>query len=455
MELSALSAISPLDGRYSSQLKELNPIFSEYALIRYRLFVELQWLRFLAEVPLEGMQKLSSKALNTLDEIYKKFDLQEAEKIKLLESRTNHDVKALEYYIKDQIASCSELSNIQEFIHFACTSEDINNLAYALMIKDYRASVLLPLLNQLSALLAERAHEYADIAMLARTHGQAATPTTLGKEFAIFAHRLKRKIEQLSQAAILGKLNGATGNFNAHIVAYPQLDWLKLSQTFVESLGLSYNKYSTQIESHDYLAEIFHLCSQTHTLLIGFCRDVWAYISLHYLIQKPVEQEVGSSTMPHKINPIDFENAEGNFGLANALLDHMANKLPISRWQRDLSDSTVLRNMGSAFAYAVLAYRALLRGLRKISPNHTQISEDLAQHWDVLAEAIQTVMRRYGCEEPYEKLKEFTRGRSIDQKGLINFIDSQELPEKVKAELKQLRPENYIGLAAKLAKNFD
>lgn len=452
MELSALTAISPLDGRYARQLKELNLVFSEYALIRYRLFVELQWLRFLSAIPLEGIEKLSPRAIKVLDEIYTEFDVQEAEKVKAFEARTNHDVKALEYYIKEKIAGCDELNKIQEFIHFACTSEDINNLAYALMIKDYRSNILLPLLKQLDKVLTERAHSYAEIPLLARTHGQAATPTTLGKEFAIFAHRLKRKIQLISQTEILGKLNGATGNFNAHLIAYPKLNWLKLSQQFVESLGLSHNKYSTQIESHDYLAEIFHLCSQTHTLLIGFCRDIWAYISLHYLVQKPVEHEVGSSTMPHKINPIDFENAEGNFGLANALLEHMANKLPISRWQRDLSDSTVLRNMGSAFAYSMLAYQALLRGLNKISPNSTQIAEDLAQHWDVLAEAIQTVMRRYGCEEPYEKLKQFTRGQRIEQASLIKFIENQDLPAEIKESLKKLTPEKYIGLAAELAK---
>lgn len=450
-----LTAISPLDGRYAEKLTSLRPLFSEFGLLRYRLLVEIRWLQTLAQIPeITEVPKLSAEALQQLENILTQFSLADAQRIKAIEARTNHDVKALEYFLKESVQNNPELLAVSEFIHFACTSEDINNLAYALILKDARSEILEPLMQQLAATLQAMAHQYATIPMLSRTHGQAASPTTLGKEIANVVARLQRQQQQLAAVTILGKINGAVGNFNAHYSAYPALDWPRIAQQFVGNLGLIWNPYTTQIEPHDYMAEFFHAIMRYNNIVLDLNRDIWSYISIGYFKQKPKEDEIGSSTMPHKINPIDFENSEGNLGLATALLDHMAGKLPVSRWQRDLSDSTVLRNIGSAVAYAVLAYQATLRGLSKLEVNTSLIANDLDHNWEVLAEAIQTVMRRYGIEAPYEKLKALTRGKAMNQATLLNFIDTLDLPIPVKTSLKQLTPESYLGNAIQQAQDI-
>ncbi|KAA3627343.1 MAG: adenylosuccinate lyase [Proteobacteria bacterium] len=452
MELSSLTAISPIDGRYGSKTATLRPIFSEYGLIRHRVLVEVRWLQMLAgcseiaEVP-----AFSTHATALLDRIVDEFSEEDARRVKNIETTTNHDVKAVEYFLKEKVAGNRELEAVSEFIHFACTSEDINNLSYALMLREARAQALLPMMDEMIEAVSRLARDHADIPMLARTHGQPASPTTLGKEMANTAFRLKRQREQLVMVPILGKINGAVGNYNAHLVTYPEVDWRGLAQTFVNGLGLDWNPYTTQIEPHDYMAEYFHALSRFNTVVTDFCRDVWGYISLGYFKQKVVAGEVGSSTMPHKVNPIDFENAEGNLGMANAILGHLAEKLPISRWQRDLTDSTVQRNLGVGIAQSVLAYQSALKGVSKLEVNGAAMSADLEANWEVLAEPIQTVMRRYGIEKPYEKLKELTRGQRIDQQALRAFIETLEIPDAAKEALIELTPGRYTGNATQQA----
>jgi adenylosuccinate lyase len=455
MDLSSLTAISPVDGRYAAKCGVLRTIFSEFGLIKYRTRVEIRWLQTLAAHPgIKEVPEFSEAANTYLNGIADGFSLADAERIKSIEKTTNHDVKAVEYFLKEKIAGNEELQRISEFIHFACTSEDINNLAYALMLKDAREQVLLPQIGTLIARLTQLAHNFADVPMLSRTHGQTATPTTVGKEFANVAYRIKRQRTQLEKVELTAKINGAVGNFNAHIVAYPDVDWPRLTRDFVEFLGLVWNPYTIQIEPHDHIAEFFDAQRRVNTILIDFCRDIWGYISLGYFKQKTIAGEVGSSTMPHKVNPIDFENAEGNFGVANALFEHMAAKLPVSRWQRDLSDSTVLRNLGVGIAHTLIAFQALLQGIGKLELNGNALQDDLDQSWEVLAEPIQTVMRRYGIEQPYEKLKTFTRGRQIDQAAICEFIEQLELPATAKQQLLALTPASYIGNAAKMAKEI-
>lgn len=448
----SLLAISPLDGRYTDKMATLAPLVSEYGLIKARLEVEIIWFKALAaENNIPELPTLSEAAKQFLLDTILEFTPREAEKVKVFEKTTNHDVKALEYYLKDKFAAHPELAPHCEFIHFACTSEDINNCAYALMTKQARDECLLPALKSLIATLREQAALYATVPMLARTHGQPASPTTMGKELMNVVRRLDKAYDQVAQTAILAKMNGAVGNFNAHCIAYPEVDWLSLSESFVTELGLVWNSHTTQIEPHDYIAELFHAIARINTILLDFARDVWGYISLGYFIQKTIATEVGSSTMPHKINPIDFENAEGNLGLANAIGQHLANKLPISRWQRDLSDSTVLRNIGVVFGHCLLAYHSLQNGLKKLSINEVKLRTELAEHSEVLAEAVQTVMRRYQIPKPYEKLKALTRGQILTQESLQNFIAALDLPETAKQTLLALTPETYIGLATRLS----
>lgn len=455
MELNALTAVSPIDGRYGSKTDELRPIFSEYGLIRHRVLVEVHWLQMLAQTAgVAEVPAFSEHASNLLDNIVTKFSLEDAQRVKNIEKTTNHDVKAVEYFLKEKIQGNQELEAVSEFIHFACTSEDINNLAYALMLREARTQVVLPAMDQLIDAIAGLGHEHAEAPMLSRTHGQPASPTTLGKEMANVAYRLKRQREQLTTVPMLGKINGAVGNYNAHMSAYPELDWQAMAEQFVTGLGLEWNPYTTQIEPHDYVAEFFDCVARFNTILIDFDRDIWAYISNNYFKQKTVEGEVGSSTMPHKVNPIDFENSEGNLGLANAVFDHLAAKLPISRWQRDLTDSTVLRNLGVGVGYSLIAYSSTLRGISKLEVNTAKLLEDLDSNWEVLAEPIQTVMRRYGIEKPYEKLKALTRGKRVDAAGMAEFIDTLELPDAVKAEMKKWTPANYIGNAVDQAKKI-
>ena len=455
MQLSPLTAISPIDGRYASKTEDLRPIFSEYGLIRHRVTVEVRWLQTLAAHPeIHEVPPLGEHADNILNEIIDGFSEADAQRVKNIEQTTNHDVKAVEYFLKEKIAGNTELEAISEFIHFACTSEDINNLAYALMLSEARALVLLPQMEAIIEQLRKLAHEYAGIPMLARTHGQTASPTTLGKELANVVRRLDRQREQLVAAAILGKINGAVGNYNAHLAAYPNLDWPALAKGFVEDLELEWNPYTTQIEPHDYIAELFECTARFNTILLDFCRDTWGYISLGYFRQRTIAGEIGSSTMPHKVNPIDFENAEGNLGLANAIFDHLARKLPVSRWQRDLTDSTALRNLGVGVAHTTIAYASYLKGMDKLEVNLTRLSDDLDAAWEVLAEPIQTVMRRYGIENPYEKLKELTRGRSIEADTLRRFIDGLEIPDEAKARLRELTPDGYIGNAEAQARKI-
>ncbi|WP_127958436.1 adenylosuccinate lyase [Serratia microhaemolytica] len=449
MELSPLTAVSPIDGRYSDKVNALRPIFSEYGLLKFRVQVEVRWLQKLAccteisEVP-----AFDSNANDFLDNIITQFDQQDAERIKQIERTTNHDVKAVEYFLKEKVAAIPALHAVNEFIHFACTSEDINNLSHALMLQTARQQVILPQWHTLIETIKTLAHQYRDIPLLSRTHGQPATPSTIGKELANVCYRMERQYRQLAAIEILGKINGAVGNYNAHTVAYPQVDWHRFSAEFVTSLGISWNPYTTQIEPHDYIAELFDCIARFNTILIDFNRDIWGYIALNHFKQKTIAGEIGSSTMPHKVNPIDFENSEGNLGLANALLGHLAAKLPISRWQRDLTDSTVLRNLGVGLGYALIAYQATMKGLSKLEVNHSHLLNELDQNWEVLAEPIQTVMRRYGIEKPYEKLKELTRGKRVDAQAMKNFIDTLAIPEQEKTRLKTLTPANYIGLAA-------
>ncbi len=451
MDLSTLTAVSPIDGRYGAKTDDFRAVFSEYGLIKYRVLVEVRWLQHLAAHPqIEEVPELSAEMQGFLEQLLDNFSAEQAARIKGIEQTTNHDVKAVEYFLKECFADQPELAAVSEFVHFACTSEDINNLSHALMLREGRDEVLLPQLNQVLKTLNGLAETHAGVPMLSRTHGQTASPTTMGKELANVVARLKRQKEQLAQVTLLGKINGAVGNYNAHVSAYPEVDWPALSRSFVEGLGLTWNPYTTQIEPHDYMAELFDALNRANTILIDLCRDIWAYISLGYFSQKTVAGEVGSSTMPHKVNPIDFENAEGNLGLANAIGQHLASKLPISRWQRDLTDSTVLRNMGVGFAYSLIAYQALLKGLNKLQLNAPRLARDLDESWEVLAEPIQTVMRRYAIPEPYEKLKALTRGQAITKDILEDFVASLDLPESAKAQLLALSPDSYTGLAEEL-----
>lgn len=456
MQLSPLTALSPVDGRYGNKVDALRPIFSEYGLIRFRVTVEIRWLQALAAI--EGITEvpaLSAEANACLDAIVNNFSEQDAARVKEIERTTNHDVKAVEYLLKEKVADKPELAAISEFIHFACTSEDINNLSHALMLQSARDEVVVPLLEELLNKVVELAKSHRDVAMMARTHGQPATPTTLGKEFANVAVRLKRQLTQLKAVPLLGKINGAVGNYNAHLAAYPDVNWHQVSGQFVESLGLTWNAYTTQIEPHDYIAEWFDALSRFNTIVIDLDRDLWGYIALNHFKQKTVEGEVGSSTMPHKVNPIDFENSEGNLGIANAIMAHLGQKLPLSRWQRDLTDSTVLRNIGTGVAHSVIAYHATLKGLSKLEVNTQNLLNELDQNWELLAEPIQTVMRRYGIEKPYEKLKALTRGKRVNQQALGEFIDTLALPDDVKATLKEWTPASYIGQARQFVDELD
>ena len=453
MELSALTAVSPVDGRYGSRTEPLREIFSEYGLIKFRVQVEIRWLQQLAEhSEINEVANFSNEANVLLNAIVTEFSLADAQRIKDIERTTNHDVKAVEYFLKEKIADNKELAAVGEFVHFACTSEDINNLSHGLMLTAGRDQVLIPQLNQVIDAIADISHQYASIPMLSRTHGQTASPTTAGKEMANVVARLRRQLEQIKNVEILGKINGAVGNYNAHLSAYPNTDWAANAKSFVEKLGLTFNPYTTQIEPHDYIAELYDAVARFNTILIDFDRDVWGYISQGYFKQKTIAGEIGSSTMPHKVNPIDFENSEGNLGIANAIFQHLASKLPISRWQRDLTDSTVLRNLGVGFGHSIIAYGATLKGISKLEINEAKLDADLENAWEVLAEPIQTVMRRYAVEEPYEKLKALTRGKTINAELMTTFIDTLEIPDEAKVELKALTPQNYIGNATAQAK---
>ncbi len=455
MPFTMLTALSPLDGRYASKVDALRPQFSEYGLIRRRLQVEIEWLKALAaESHFAEIPAFSSATIAALDALVANFEPQHAAEVKEIEAVTNHDVKALEYWIKKKLADNQEVMRVSEFIHFACTSEDINNLSHALMLKAARDDVLLPSIDKVIARLRELAHQLADVPMMSRTHGQPATPSTMGKEMANVAYRLTRARQRIAAVSLLGKINGAVGNYNSHLAAYPGYDWEGFAKKFVESLGLEFNPYTIQIEPHDAMAELFDAFARTNTILLDLDRDVWGYISLGFFKQKVKAGEIGSSTMPHKVNPIDFENSEGNLGLANAVLKHLAEKLPVSRWQRDLTDSTVLRNMGVGLGYALLGYDSLLRGLGKLEANAQCMMDDLNTNWELLAEPIQTVMRRYGIANPYEKLKELTRGQRVSREGMQAFVQGLEIPEAAKAELLKLTPWDYTGKAAELAKRI-
>lgn len=455
MELNALTAISPVDGRYFDKTNALSEIFSEFGLIKYRVLIEVKWLQAMADN--DGITEVgafSQEAADFLTNIASNFSLANAQAVKEIERTTNHDVKAVEYFLKDKVKDNAELNAVSEFFHFACTSEDINNLSHALMLIDGR-KVLLKQMQNILSLITDLAKDNAAIPMLSRTHGQTASPTTVGKEMANFAYRLKRQIKHLESVRVMGKFNGAVGNFNAHICAYPDLDWQNISQAFIQDLGVNYAPYTPQIETHDYMAEYFHSMNRFNTILIDFCRDIWGYISLGYFKQKTIVGEVGSSTMPHKVNPIDFENGEGNLGIANALNTHLADKLAISRWQRDLSDSTVLRNLGVSCAHSLVAYTSIAKGIGKLKINEAKLLEDLDSSWEVLAEPIQTVMRRYGIDNPYEKLKSLTRGNTIDAKVLADFVRDLDMPEEAKQALAQLTPMTYTGDAQKLARDIE
>ncbi|WP_321323534.1 adenylosuccinate lyase [Thiomicrorhabdus sp.] len=457
MQLSELTAISPVDGRYGARLDNLKEIFSEFGLIKNRVKVEVFWLRMLANHPgFPEIPKLSSEAENHLIKLVDEFTLEMAQRVKEIERTTNHDVKAVEYLIKEHFAGNEELMAVSEFVHFACTSEDINNLSYALMLKDAREFVIIPEMDKLIAKMIEMSVDMANIPMMARTHGQPASPTSAGKEWANVAYRLQRQAKQLMNVQIMGKINGATGNYNAHLASYPDVNWYELSEQFVQSLGLLWNPYTTQIEPHDYIAEYFHAMSRFNTIVIDFDRDVWSYISVGFFKQKTVAGEIGSSAMPHKVNPIDFENSEGNLGIANAIFEHLAMKLPISRWQRDLTDSTVLRNLGVGVAHTMISLQATMKGLGKLEVNAEAMADDLDSNWEVLAEAIQTVMRRHGFEKPYEKLKDLTRGQRVNKEIMQNFVDGLDgLPEDAKQYLRDLTPGTYIGNAAQQAQNIE
>lgn len=448
MELSALTAVSPVDGRYGSKTSELRSIFSEFGLLKYRVQVEVRWLQKLASAQEIAEVPVFSESANALlDNIVNGFNEADAQRIKDIEKTTNHDVKAVEYFLKEKVADNSELNAVNEFIHFACTSEDINNLSHALMLEEARKDVILPYCDKLIAELKRLAIDYKSIPMMARTHGQPASPTTMGKEMANVMIRLQRQRDQIAAVAVMGKINGAVGNYNAHLSAYPEFDWHGFSEQFVTSLGINWNAFTTQIEPHDYIAELFDAIARFNTVLIDFDRDIWGYIALGHFKQKTIAGEIGSSTMPHKVNPIDFENSEGNLGIANAMFAHLATKLPISRWQRDLTDSTVLRNLGVGVGYAIIAYQASLKGISKLQVNEQSLLDELDDNWELLAEPIQTVMRRYGIEKPYEKLKELTRGKKVNQQVMAEFIDTLALSDKVKDQLKTLTPANYIGQA--------
>ena len=453
LPLSSLTALSPLDGRYEKKIAPLRMLFSEFGLVRFRVLVEIRWLLALADwAALKEVPALSSATRTELEAIASSFSEADARRVKEIEATTNHDVKAVEYFLKEKTRANPEISKVSEFFHFACTSEDINNLSHGLMLREGRNSVLLPMVDKLIAVIEDLAVRHASVPMLARTHGQPASPTTLGKEMANFAYRLRRQRQQIATVEILGKMNGAVGNYNAHLSAYPELDWQDMAERFVTGLGLAWNPYTTQIEPHDYMAEMFHAVMRFNTILIDFNRDVWGYISLGYFRQKVKAGEVGSSTMPHKVNPIDFENSEGNLGLANALFEHLASKLPISRFQRDLTDSTVLRNLGVALGYSLLACDSCLRGIGKLEVNGARLAEDLDDNWEVLAEPIQTVMRRYGVENPYEQLKALTRGKDgISRESLRRFIETLKIPNDAKTALLALTPANYTGNAAQQA----
>lgn len=451
MELSSLTAVSPVDGRYGDKVSALRTIFSEYGLLKFRVQVEVRWLQKLATCTnIKEVPAFDADANAFLDHLVASFSEQDAQRIKDIEKTTNHDVKAVEYFLKEKVASIPSLHAVSEFIHFACTSEDINNLSHALMLENARQDVVLPYWLKIIDAIKNLAHQYRDIPLLSRTHGQPATPSTIGKEFANVAYRMDRQYKQLQHIEILGKINGAVGNYNAHIVAYPEVDWHQFSEEFVTSLGITWNPYTTQIEPHDYIAELFDCVARFNTILLDFNRDIWGYIALNHFKQRTIAGEIGSSTMPHKVNPIDFENSEGNLGLSNALLNHLASKLPVSRWQRDLTDSTVLRNLGVGLGYALIAYQSTMKGLSKLEVNEANLANELDHNWEVLAEPIQTVMRRYGIEKPYEKLKELTRGKRVDSAGMQAFIDSLELPEAEKVRLKAMTPGSYIGHASKM-----
>ena len=446
MELAPLTALSPVDGRYGGRTSALRPYFSEFGLIKYQVLVEVRWLQCLSRHPqIVEVPPFSAAAGALLDRIVDDFDVADADAVKAIERTTNHDVKAVEYFIKNKLAGCAELAAVTEFVHFACTSEDINNLAYGLLLKSGLEQALLPPCRQIIEQLRELAHELADVPMLSRTHGQPASPTTMGKELANVVYRLQRQLQQIESVQVLGKINGAVGNYNALLSAYPEVDWADNARQFVTGLGLSWNPYTTQIEPHDYIAELFQAIGRFNTVLIDFCRDTWGYISLGYFKQRVIAGEVGSSTMPHKVNPIDFESAEGNLRIANALLRHFSEKLPVSRWQRDLTDSTVLRNLGVGLGHSLIAYQSVLKGIGKLELNAARLAADLDDCWEILAEPIQTIMRRYHVAQPYEKLKALTRGQTVDHAALLAFIDGLDLPEEARAAMRQLRPENYLG----------
>lgn len=456
MELSALTAISPVDGRYGSKTSDLRPIFSEFGLTKYRVTVEVRWLQKLsATKAIEEVPVFSDAANEALNKIVSEFNEQDALRIKNIEATTNHDVKAVEYFLKEKISNNAELHAVTEFIHFACTSEDINNLSHALMLKECREFILLPAIDEILSSIKGLAVEYKTIPMMCRTHGQPASPSTLGKEMANVYVRLKRQRQQISEVELLGKINGAVGNYNAHLSAYPEVKWHQFAEEFVNDLGLTFNPFTTQIEPHDYIAELFDAVARFNTILIDFDRDIWGYIAMGHFKQKTIAGEIGSSTMPHKVNPIDFENSEGNLGIANALFNHLAQKLPISRWQRDLTDSTVLRNLGVGFGHAIIAYQSTLKGISKLQVNEDNLANELDKNWEVLAEPVQTVMRRYGIEKPYEKLKELTRGKRVNADSMRDFINTLELPEAVKAELCLLTPASYIGRAVAFIDELD
>ena len=456
MELNALTALSPIDGRYQDKAAALRPIFSEFGLLKYRVTVEVRWLQKLAaHTQIQEVPALSAEASNYLDGIVANFSIEDANRIKTIERTTNHDVKAVEYFLKEKCEALPELYKINEFIHFACTSEDINNTSHALMLKTAREEVLLPEWKKVINAVVELAERYKNIPLLSRTHGQPASPTTIGKEMANVAYRLKRQYKQLENLEILAKINGAVGNYNAHLSAYPDIDWYTFSQEFIEqSLEVTWNPYTTQIEPHDYIAEFFDCVARFNTIVIDFDRDMWGYIALNHFKQRTIAGEIGSSTMPHKVNPIDFENSEGNLGLANAIMSHLGQKLPISRWQRDLTDSTVLRNLGVGLGYTLIAYVSTLKGISKLEVNEQHLRDELDQNWEVLAEPIQTVMRRYGIEKPYEKLKELTRGKRVTGEAMREFIDGLSLPEAEKARLKEMTPASYIGYAVELVEKL-
>jgi len=453
MQLTALSAISPIDGRYADKTWDLRSICSEYGLIRYRLIVEVRWLQALAAEPEVGdIEPFSAEATEFLDSLVNDFDINEGQQVKSIEDTTNHDVKAVEYYLRNKIKNVDEIAHVNEFIHFGCTSEDINNLAYAQMLRDARDDNLLPAIDRVIEEISALAEAHADTPMLSRTHGQSASPTTLGKEMAVFVQRLVRQRALLAEVTIFGKMNGAVGNYNAHFAAYPNADWPGIATRFIRGMNLEVSPATTQIEPHDFIAEFFHALMRVNTVLLDFSKDIWGYISLGYFKQATVEGEVGSSTMPHKVNPIDFENAEGNLGLANAIMDHLAAKLPISRWQRDLTDSTVLRNLGVGLAHGGVAYASLLKGINKLEANPARLDADLEDNWIVLAEAVQTVMRIRGISGAYEQLKALTRGKVIDANAMRDFIESLDIPADDKARLKAMRPHDYVGNAPEQAR---